>query len=887
LFNINKDSLYIWKKFSKQSKKYNEDECDKKWKTFKTNKDGLKIGSLIYWLKHDNLEKYKDLRRKIISQSVLNQRKNKYTNTMEIDKIYQNIDCNYVELKDTFCDILQTHHEGNDTHLEMHPTKFNMKCHNPRCRGKSICDHVVIPRDDVKVVFNQFIQNNYYVNTPGDDENGIDDFKKINIFDTEYMNNLVYKGLNGKPIPFARMMYELTKDIYEYAENDQWYMYEKHKWNLLKGYNADLREAINTQLKDIYTQVNNYYIEQEGKNSKTVKSVTHLITSLDGTQLTDDIMKELKYIFVKNNKDKNFLEKLDSNQNLIGFENEVYDLSLYIFRDGKKEDYISMSTKYNYTNKYSKHHNKLIQFLEDIQPNKSERDYLLIYISTALFGNTLELFTVLVGDGRNGKSKFVQLLEKVFGDYYDTIKSQLLTSQMKEGDAPSPALLSLANKRIVVASETLEGTKLNTGFIKFITGRDTVKHRMCHKNDMIKFSPNFVSLLICNNIPECDNMDIAFSKRLRCINFPTEFVNGKIIKANQKHKDPKINTYFDDWKQDFFLLLLEYYKNYEKNEDLMNPTENVSKWTSQYKEDTDIYQQFINECTEESDSHIRSVDLYEHFKNWFTVNNPKTKIPSNRCYFSNIKRFGKKIEIVKIEGKAVSGIKKIQIKLEHKIVINRTDYNLRRKLEKDLKKCIGVNNICPYNNIGASAFDNYCKPCFANLFPADIRTKNIRHGSKEITVINYVCNNHEGIWYHNITLNVNYEGGCCTTRRRIDLYIFIEGTLICLEVDEDQHRYYPRYDEFIRYNEFMCDMTCKYIFIRYNPDKYKLNGKIMDMDLKLRLNRLSIEINKQIERIKNLENTDLFEVVHLFYDEDYKFGYDYDAYIKHQNEKTT
>jgi hypothetical protein len=84
---------------------------------------------------------------------------------------------------------------------------------------------------------------------------------------------------------------------------------------------------------------------------------------------------------------------------------------------------------------------------------------------------------------------------------------------------------------------------------------------------------------------------------------------------------------------------------------------------------------------------------------------------------------------------------------------------LRQKLEKDLKKCMGINNKCPFDNIGTSTFDGYCKPCFANLFPADIRTKNIRHGSKEIAVINYVTHNHEGIWYHNITLKINYDGG--------------------------------------------------------------------------------------------------------------------------------
>ena len=42
---------------------------------------------------------------------------------------------------------------------------------------------------------------------------------------------------------------------------------------------------------------------------------------------------------------------------------------------------------------------------------------------------------------------------------------------------------------------------------------------------MIDFTANFITLLICNDIPECYDIDNAFSKRLRCINFPTEFVN--------------------------------------------------------------------------------------------------------------------------------------------------------------------------------------------------------------------------------------------------------------------------------------------------------------------------------------------------------------------------
>ena len=660
LYNINKDSLYVWKKFSKQSKKYNEKECDEKWKTFKTNKDGLKIGSLLYWLRQDNPDKFTLTRTSIVTQNVLDKHGDKYKNTLKVQNIQKNDEYNYITLDDKYCDIKQEYHEENDMYVEMYPHKFDMKCHNLTCRGKSICEHIKIQVDYEKYVFNQLVQNNYYFNTPSDNDS-TDDFRKFDLFDTEHMNELVYKGMNGKPIPFAEIMYEYSKNKYVYVENEEWYMYENHRWNLLKGYNAELRNTVNNELKNIYMKVRDYYIEHDGNTSKTVKIVKQLITNFDGTQLTDDIMKELKYIYLRKNRD--FSKKLNTKQYLIGFNNGIYDISTHTFRDGKMDDYVSLSTGYNYVSKHTKNHKKLLKFLEDIQPNKNDHDYLLTYISTAFLGNTLELFTVLTGNGRNGKSKFIQLLERVFGDYYDTIKSQLLTTQMKDGDSPSPALLSLGHKRLVVASETLEGTRLNTGFIKFVTGRDTVKHRYCHRNDMVSFAPNFVILLVCNDIPECDNMDIAFSKRLRCINFPTEFVDRIPEGPNQKHKDDNINMYFDDWKEDFFLLLITYYKRYENDKTLMYPTENVLKWTEQYKENTDVYLCFLNECTTESYTHIKSVVLYEKFKDWFIRNNPRRIIPTHRIFSSGIKKYVT-IENVRIDNKITKGIKNLEIKLD-------------------------------------------------------------------------------------------------------------------------------------------------------------------------------------------------------------------------------
>jgi P4 family phage/plasmid primase-like protien len=59
LRNIDERLLDLWDDFSKNSNKYKENACSKKWDTMKDDRLGL--GTLIYWAKIDNPEKYEEL----------------------------------------------------------------------------------------------------------------------------------------------------------------------------------------------------------------------------------------------------------------------------------------------------------------------------------------------------------------------------------------------------------------------------------------------------------------------------------------------------------------------------------------------------------------------------------------------------------------------------------------------------------------------------------------------------------------------------------------------------------------------------------------------------------------------------------------------------------
>jgi phage/plasmid-associated DNA primase len=50
----------------------------------------------------------------------------------------------------------------------------------------------------------------------------------------------------------------------------------------------------------------------------------------------------------KNEYNPRFMDLLDNNKNLIGFENGVYDLVQSRFRHGQSDDYVSKSVGYNY-----------------------------------------------------------------------------------------------------------------------------------------------------------------------------------------------------------------------------------------------------------------------------------------------------------------------------------------------------------------------------------------------------------------------------------------------------------------------------------------------------------------------------------------------------------
>ena len=65
---------------------------------------------------------------------------------------------------------------------------------------------------------------------------------------------------------------------------------------------------------------------------------------------------------------------------------------------------------------------------------------------------------------------------------------------------------------------------------------------------------------------------------------------------------------------------------------------------------------------------------------------------------------------------------------------------------------------------------------------------------------------------------VDFDGGCCATKRRSDLRTTSHNTIIAIEIHEDQHKQYVKKNEDVRYDDLFLDFSGKYMFIHFNPD---------------------------------------------------------------------
>ncbi|XXK35836.1 phage/plasmid primase, P4 family [Rhodobacteraceae bacterium nBUS_22] len=163
-----------------------------------------------------------------------------------------------------------------------------------------------------------------------------------------------------------------------------------------------------------------------------------------------------------------------------------------------------------------------LQFLNDVFENDQDLiRFVQRAIGYSLTGSTSEqcLF-IMIGDGANGKSTFINLINKLLGLYGTTAASQTLIAN--GGNSIGDDLVDLIGARLITVSETEEGQSLAEAKIKQMTGGDRLKGRPLYGSH-IQFNIIGKLWLATNSLPQINNTDHGIWRRIKAIPFNRTF----------------------------------------------------------------------------------------------------------------------------------------------------------------------------------------------------------------------------------------------------------------------------------------------------------------------------------------------------------------------------
>jgi putative DNA primase/helicase len=211
----------------------------------------------------------------------------------------------------------------------------------------------------------------------------------------------------------------------------------------------------------------------------------------------------------------------------------------------------------------------------------------------------------LYGDGRNGKSTWLDTIQGLLGDYATTINASLLTTKAHD-DHPTEKC-DLDGRRFVATVEVEDGKQMAEALVKSLTGGDRIKARRM-RHDFYEFAPTFKLYLAANHKPEIRGTDEGIWSRIKLVPFRVTIPKGERIKnfseKLQSEEGPGILNHLIqgclEWQRD----------------GLAEP-EAVTSATEEYRAEMDTIGDFFSErCVLIDEVRCKANDLYAAYKEW-------------------------------------------------------------------------------------------------------------------------------------------------------------------------------------------------------------------------------------------------------------------------------
>ena len=211
-----------------------------------------------------------------------------------------------------------------------------------------------------------------------------------------------------------------------------------------------------------------------------------------------------------------------------------------------------------------------------------------------------EMIFILYGDGQNGKSKILECVKEILGDYSTTYSSKALVRNNRD-DSKEDA--KLRGKRFALCEEIPLGARWDDDKIKNATSSSTLTVKLMREN-AFEMPSRFRVFLATNYLPALDGLDFAMRRRLCLIHFPrtvTEAEKDRKLPEKLEAEAPgilaKLILAAQAWHRDGLVL-----------------PESVKASVGEYMDDNDEIQAWLDsECAKDDAAVTVTHDLYRSY----------------------------------------------------------------------------------------------------------------------------------------------------------------------------------------------------------------------------------------------------------------------------------
>ena len=216
-----------------------------------------------------------------------------------------------------------------------------------------------------------------------------------------------------------------------------------------------------------------------------------------------------------------------------------------------------------------------------------------------------EHMIIAYGGGANGKSTFWNTIARVLGNYSGKISAEALTMNCKRNVKPEMA--ELKGKRLIIASELEEGTRLNTGMVKQLCSVDPIEAEKKYK-DPFHFDPSHTLVLYTNHLPKVSANDDGTWRRLIVIPFNAKITGKSDIKNFSDYLFEHAGSAIMKWIIEGAEIAIN--KGFKFTEPQV-----VVDAIKEYRENNDWLGQFIEEhCDVDPSYSEKSGELYQQYR---------------------------------------------------------------------------------------------------------------------------------------------------------------------------------------------------------------------------------------------------------------------------------